>query len=59
MNLLVFNENIYDEPIEAAFLSFLREEKKFVSMDALKEQLLHDRREVQNRLKKVQLIVEE
>lgn len=59
VHLLDFNENIYDEPIEVAFLSFLREEKKFVSMDALKEQLLHDRREVQNRLKKVQLIVEE
>lgn len=58
VHLLDFSENIYDEPIEVAFLSFLREEKKFVSMDALKEQLLQDRIVVRDKLKNVQLIVE-
>lgn len=58
VHLLDFHEDIYDEPMEIAFLSFLREEKKFASMEDLKKQLEKDKETIRNLLKEVQLSVE-
>lgn len=43
VNILDFDEDIYGEPIEAVFYHKLREEQKFASLDALKEQLAKDK----------------
>ena len=40
--ILDFNEDIYDEEIKVYFIKFLREEKKFASIEKLKEQLNFD-----------------
>ena len=42
VHLLDFNEEIYGEKIHVEFLSPLREEKRFDSMDSLKEQISCD-----------------
>jgi len=43
VNILDFDDDIYGEPIEVVFYHKLREEQKFASLDALKEQLAKDR----------------
>ena len=43
VNLFDFSDDIYGEPIEVVFYHKLREEQKFASLDALKEQLAQDR----------------
>jgi riboflavin kinase/FMN adenylyltransferase len=42
-NLLDFDGNLYDKALEVKFVHFLREEQKFPSLEALKEQLGKDR----------------
>jgi riboflavin kinase/FMN adenylyltransferase len=42
VNILDFNENIYDSPIKVKLISRLRDEKKFNSIDELKIQLQQD-----------------
>ena len=41
-HLLDFSEDIYGESIKVEFLTFLREQKKFPSLEDLKEQLHQD-----------------
>lgn len=41
-----FNDDIYDEKISLSLLNYFREEKKFNSLEALKEQLLLDKEAV-------------
>ena len=41
-----FNDNIYDEKISLSLLNYFREEQKFNSLEALKEQLLLDKEAV-------------
>jgi riboflavin kinase/FMN adenylyltransferase len=43
VNILDFDDDIYGEPIKVVFYHKLREEQKFASLDALKEQLAKDR----------------
>lgn len=43
VNLFDFSDDIYGEPVEVVFYHKLREEQKFASLDALKEQLAQDR----------------
>lgn len=43
VNLFDFSDDIYGEPVEVVFYHKLREEQKFASLDALKEQLAKDR----------------
>ena len=43
VNLFDFDEDIYGEPITVVFYHKLREEQKFASLDALKEQLAKDK----------------
>ncbi|MBN2616031.1 MAG: bifunctional riboflavin kinase/FAD synthetase [Bacteroidales bacterium] len=43
INIFDFDEEIYDETITIMFVDRLRDEKKFESLDALKEQLEKDR----------------
>jgi len=45
VNLFDFDEDIYGESIEVVFYHKLRDEQKFGSLDALKEQLAKDKRE--------------
>ena len=42
-NLFDFNEDIYGETLEVSFIARLRDEQKFPSLDALKEQLAQDK----------------
>ena len=42
VHLLDFQGNLYDQPLTISFLSFLREEKKFASLDELKKQIAED-----------------
>ncbi len=46
VNLFDFQEDIYDEPIKVAFLEWLRCERKFDSLQELKEQIAIDKEEV-------------
>lgn len=41
-HILNFNQNIYGKKIEVEFLDFIREEKKFASLDELKNQIKSD-----------------
>lgn len=43
VHLFDFKEDIYDKPIKVSFLKRLRNEQKFDSVDALKNQLLNDK----------------
>ena len=43
VHILEFDQDIYGESIEIRFFGKLREEQKFGSLDALKEQLLSDK----------------
>lgn len=46
VNLFDFQDDIYHEPIKVAFLEWLRCEKKFDSLQELKEQIAVDKAEV-------------
>jgi riboflavin kinase/FMN adenylyltransferase len=48
VNLFDFNENIYDLKIKVAFLEWLRSEKKFDTLNELKEQISVDKKESLN-----------
>jgi riboflavin kinase / FMN adenylyltransferase len=41
-HLLDFSRDLYDEEMEITFREKLRDEKKFPSLDALKEQIAND-----------------
>lgn len=43
VHLFDFDKDIYDQNIEVSLLHYIREEQKFGSVDALKEQLNHDK----------------
>ena len=45
VHLLDFKGNLYDQPLTISFLSFLRKEKKFDSLEELKKQITEDIRE--------------
>ncbi len=45
VHLLDFQGDLYDQPLTISFLHFLREEKKFASLDELKSQIAEDIRE--------------
>ena len=45
VHLLNFQGDLYDQPLTISFLSFLREEKKFDSLEELKKQITEDIRE--------------
>ena len=45
VHLLDFQGDLYDQPLTISFLSFLREEKKFGSLEELKKQITEDIRE--------------
>jgi riboflavin kinase/FMN adenylyltransferase len=49
-NLFDFDKDIYDDTLEIFFVKKLREEQKFDSLDALKEQLHRDKEETINLL---------
>ena len=51
-HILDFSDDIYDRRAEVEYLSFLRPERKFPSLDALKEQLKEDMRETRKTLGK-------
>jgi riboflavin kinase/FMN adenylyltransferase len=42
INIFDFNEDIYGEKITVSFYDFIREERKFPGLDALKEQIRKD-----------------
>ena len=42
VHLIDFQGDLYDQPLTISFLSFLREEKKFASLDELKLQIAED-----------------
>ena len=42
VHLLEFQGDLYDQPLTISFLHFLREEKKFASLDELKKQIAED-----------------
>lgn len=50
IHIFDFDEDIYDKEISVEFLSFIREEKKFNSIDDLKFQLQKDKENVQKNL---------
>ena len=45
VHLIDFQGDLYGKPLTISFLSFLREEKKFASLDELKKQITEDIRE--------------
>ena len=51
VNLFDFNEDIYDQPIKVAFIEWLRCEKKFDTLQELKDQITIDKEEVLKILK--------
>jgi riboflavin kinase/FMN adenylyltransferase len=48
VNIFDFNFDIYEEQIKVFFHTYIRDEKKFESLDALKNQLLQDKETVKN-----------
>lgn len=42
VHIFDFSENLYEQNLEVTFLRFLRAERKFPHLDALKEQISHD-----------------
>lgn len=55
VHIFYFNGNIYNQPIKVRFLDKLREEKKFNSVDELKQQLQLDRQECFKRIDSLQV----
>lgn len=53
VNIFDFNADIYGQPIELTFYKKLRDEQKFASLEALKEQLAKDKTATMEYLKKV------
>lgn len=51
VHIFDFDEDIYNKVITIRFLKRIRDEKKFDSMDALKEQLIIDKEKIQNYFK--------
>ena len=51
VNILDFNEDIYNDPIEVSFIYYVRGDIKFYSLDELKAQLENDRTHVNCLLK--------
>lgn len=49
-----FDSDLYDKTLKVEFLSRLRDEQKFESIDALKAQLNHDKENAQNTIKRIQ-----
>jgi riboflavin kinase/FMN adenylyltransferase len=47
-HLFNFDKDIYGEKIKVSFLDFVREEKKFSSLEQLKEQLAMDRKKIKD-----------
>lgn len=47
VHIFDFNENLYGKVIEIQFVKYIREEKKFKDKDALKEQLVTDKEQIQ------------
>ena len=52
INILNFNKSLYDEIIEFRFLKMIREETRFFSVEALIEQIILDRNQAIDYLKK-------
>jgi riboflavin kinase/FMN adenylyltransferase len=52
VHLFDFNQSIYDQTVEVRFLDYLRDEQKFASLDALKQQLHHDAQNAKERYRK-------
>lgn len=50
VHIFYFNDNIYDKPITVRFIDRLRDEKKFNSIDELKQQLQIDKQECFKRI---------
>lgn len=50
VNILDFDKEIYGDTLEIAFVSYLRNEEKFASLDALKEQLHKDKEDTRKAL---------
>lgn len=50
VNIFDFNEEIYGQALEIAFIAWLRDEEKFDSLEALTEQLHRDKRDTLNAL---------
>ena len=51
IHIFDFNDEIYGEMMEVTFLDFIREEKKFSGLDALKEQIGRDEARIRNILR--------
>lgn len=56
VNIFDFNKSIYDEELTVFFMDRLREEQKFESIEALKEQLKKDKIQSESILENVNLI---
>lgn len=50
VNIFDFSENIYHQPIVVEFVDFIREDRKFDSLDELREQMQKDKHTVNQRL---------
>lgn len=55
VNIFNFNENIYDENIKVEFVKYLRDEKKFNSLDELVSQLNKDKENCNELIKKLNI----
>ncbi|WP_010135700.1 bifunctional riboflavin kinase/FAD synthetase [Ochrovirga pacifica] len=55
-HLFDFNQNIYDQEIKVEFLHYLRDERNFYALEALKEQLQTDKKNSLDFLKKLNLL---
>ena len=47
-HIIDFNQSIYDEEVEIHFYHFIRPEKKFENIEALKKQIAYDTEQVQH-----------
>ena len=52
-NIFDFNRDVYGEKIELHFIKKLREEKKFASIEELKQQLANDKQKTSSLFKKI------
>ena len=46
VNIFAFSEDIYGEPLRVSLHHYLREEKKFASLDELRDQIIKDKKEI-------------